>query len=301
VPAEAPLQHGRHRHHALRYAGDVRLGFLVGLCACNQVFGVEPTEPRDAAFFDTALDAPFACPSGTVPQFDRVLEQAVFQFCQEYNVSLDHDRAVAMCYEPVRQIAEGKIDDTRLTPIPGFEAGVIDFDEPRLTPEGELIVRRNEPSGTVFELYTRAGASWTSPTRLQLPATVPPMILGTPSRGPDRRVFITGTTTVYELEVDTSGKASEVHQYTPAELGVVAVSPVPANLTADGLRLVFSGLLAGDTFYRTLYTERQAVTASFGAASAISSTATLYDPYLNSDCSRLYFSAAGSVFYAPRL
>jgi hypothetical protein len=90
----------------------------------------------------------------------------------------------------------------------------------------------------------------------------------------------------------------EIASYTPAELGVAAAhSPM---LTPDGLHVVFVGTdsAAKSGMY---YADRADTSARFSTGRLLVGVPVVDGAYVPEDCSRIYLSGLGSVFYAPRI
>jgi len=67
--------------------------------------------------------------------------------------------------------------------------------------------------------------------------------------------------------------------------------------SADGLRAVFTG---ATTLPEVRYAVRSRIDAPFEGSFPLTVPAAM-DAYLTEDCSRLYFSGLGSIFYVPQL
>ena len=52
---------------------------------------------------------------------------------------------------------------------------------------------------------------------------------------------------------------------------------------------------------QTLYMDRASIDAPFSPPTVLATAPVVYDPFLASDCSKLYTSGLGSIFYAPQL
>lgn len=296
------------------YTAPVRM-YLAPLCllvGCNRIFGLEPTVATDAAFFDAPADAPFACPTiGTVPEFSRAVQQQVIQDCSYY--TLAGDLAVAQCEEPMRGLAQGTASASTLAPIPELPISPDDTYgsyEPHLAPDGDVLLVRGVHVGAspedTLELWSPNGTTWTKRVTLTPPATLSwssYMRIGAPTRGPDRRVMLTpGSTdnTLRELAIDPSGATRLLGTYTSAELGVVFLNTINANLSGDGLRLVLSAVPTATSSPKALYSDRASLADRFHKLVPLVGVPAATDLVMNEDCSRVYFSAASSVFYELR-
>jgi hypothetical protein len=281
--------------------------WLWGLCACNQVFGLGDTDPApipDAQYFDAPIDAPFTCPEiGTLPVFSRVLHQLI-QSCSGYSIAAT-GRAVAYCSEPKTQVAEGAVDDT-LVPVAGLEQSPpsLRIDYARYAPEGdELIVRFVTQAATNtgrIVVFTRTGTGFVEAHDIKLPGQMTDSLVGfgAPSRGPKRRMLVYNVTNAYqEIEFDASGTATLIGTYNAAELGVQAFTSIPPNLSPDGLRGVFSGVVNAGSV--VLYLDRANISQRFGMGRVLDVPYTVA-PFMTEDCARVYLSGLGSMFWVQQ-
>jgi hypothetical protein len=124
-------------------------------------------------------------------------------------------------------------------------------------------------------------------------------MLGAPSAQPDRRVFYVDGNFAHEVALsDTT--LTPIMSYAAAELGVQTLGSAP-NLSPDNLRIVFAGVLVGQTTAQVYYADRATATGRFGVARLIGHAPLgVTDPFMTGDCGRLYFSTAGAVFYAQQ-
>jgi hypothetical protein len=283
-------------------------GVLLALCGCNQIFGLDQTVPVDnTTYFDAPIDAPFTCPPpGMTPQFSRIFHQ-IPQRCSEYTASLTADRAVAMCFEPTMQIAQGPVDGP-LEPIAGFETvNKVHYDAPKLTPEGDEVVLRIWDEGTVvgrFAMYRFEGASLVYEYDITLPGgqTIDSFArFSPPSHGPRRRMLVQNGASggLEEIEFDTTGASIHIASYTTASLGVSSVAGIVPSLTGDGLHMVF--FAAGLTSNGIFYDARESRDVPFGPASMLMNVPPTSDPFMTESCERIYFSALGSVLWVQQL
>lgn len=251
--------------------------WLLVAAACNQAFDLSPTHLPPP-------DAPFACPDlGTVPQFSTVLYQSVRQFCDFYSVSPDTGTAMGECFEPMSFIGYGRAD-TKLAPVPEIPA---DRRYPRLSPEGDRVYVSAPTIPPTIEVYALAGQTWSLAQQIAL---VPTFHFSQPTRVPRHLIAFTRTDQMVHELVETGDTWAVADSYPILTLGATdAQDPV---LTPDGLRLVYYGTLQGEVEYRVLYVDRPAITQRFGASRAIEGAPAEYDPFMTSDCSRLYFSSA---------
>jgi hypothetical protein len=266
-----------------------RRSLLLSLLAgCNQIYGLERTQSIDAAYFDAP---PPMCPEiGTPPVFTQTFEQAVFQPCTDYTQSYN-GRALARCNH---LISEGAVGEP-LVGAGGLEQTAdITYDHPRLHPDGQsLIVRMIDRTGprTAFGVFAKTAAGWVKTSEFSVPYQM--LASSTPSRDGHVLVVASG---LRELVDDGTGTWNEVLVHDFAELGVTSLGD-QVNLSADGLRLLFIGAPIGKAETNLLYADRAAETELFSKATPMPSLEYLPNGFLTEDCSRLYFSALGTVFY----
>lgn len=176
----------------------MRWWLLVGLCACNQVFGLDPTRH---AYFDAQIDAPFACPPiGTTPHFATNPHQVVYEDCDQYQVTSDGTLAVVTC---VGVISQGPA----LGPfkaIPELASdGTTQRQNVRISPDGDQLVLQESIGPSQFVRYTHASdGTWQRGDVLVWPSseTSAVYVVSTQTRGLPRRFFA----------VDNSGYLDEV-------------------------------------------------------------------------------------------
>lgn len=285
--------------------------WLSALCGCNQVYGLDKTESApviDAQYFDAPADAPFTCPAiGMTPGYSRVLHQ-IIQNCKEPSVSTT-GRAVADCSEPVYQIAEGPVGEP-LVPVAGLEdttssSETIKIHHARYAPEGdELMVRIVRQAATNtgrIVVFARSGAGFVESHDVTLSWQMLDSLVtfGTPSRGPRRRMFVYDVTNAYqEIEFDSTGVATLVDTYTAANLGVASITSFAPNMTPDGLRAVFGGVVGGES--ADLYIDRANLGQRFSTGRVLPNLPFTSTPFMTDDCARIYFSGFGSMFWVQQ-
>ena len=272
---------------------------LVGLCACNQIFGVNTSQVApvtDAQYFDAPVDAPFQCPPlGQAPHFSPVIHQPIIQDCSGYMVSPDRDWATAACES---QISQGVIDGP-LTPITSLDST---FSQPSLAPEGnELFVLHHTAlmaKASLLDFTRNPDDSWTQAyavtTDLDLSISAE---IGSVSRGPTRRMLVIAAFTdpvVNEIAIDGSGTATDVGMISSTDLQIDGIT-TPPNVSPDGLRIVFSAAVSATP--GVFYSDRPDLSSPFRPAVILAPLQNVYDAYMTEDCSRLYFSAVGSILY----
>jgi hypothetical protein len=264
---------------------------LVLLAGCNEVYGLDPTTRRDAAFFDAGVDALHECPPiGTPPQFSRRFRQVVTQVCTDFVVART-GRALGFCRvaEATFGIAEGELFEP-LTAALGFDAPGIKYRFPRLSPDGETaIVAMVDTNDTVtFGVHARGDTSWTLDSQFTVTGAQVSTVITT-----NRHVLVATPTGLQELVDDGSGfQPRMLHDL--ATLGVDALSD-RLQVTADGLRVLAYGRRVAQPF-QFLYADRANDTAPFSAFTPLPDLDFLVDGYMTEDCAHLYFSGIGQVF-----
>lgn len=277
--------------------------WLAALCGCNQILGLDPTvalPPADAQYFDAPSDAPFTCPpAGTLPLFSPVLHQ-IQQNCRFYSRSADW--ATAECRDTPTRIAQGAPDGP-FTSIGGLEdVNPFSYENPQLSPEGdELFVRYSDPgaaTGTI-QVFRRNGSAWLPAGMVTIDgvAISAEVAFGTPSRGPNRRMFVSNydISDLREIELDASYHATVVATYLPAQVDTFLRSQ--PNLTPDGLRIIFS--VGGGVQDQVSYGDRATLADRF-TIQTLQNVPTGETPFLTEDCGRIYFSSASSVLWVQR-
>ena len=240
-----------------------------------------------------------ACPPiGTAPAFSRVIHQPIVAACTNYSESRTTRQAVAQCAVSQQMfVMQGPIDGP-LAPIAeltGFYA--------RLAPEGDVLYTGGYATGGVawFAHMRNDAGLWERTVEVAFPPTSL-NYLGTPSRGPLRRVMVVdynAQTALLEYELAPSGDLRLLDRYSAADLGVAAFNGSMMNMSPDGLRAVFVAYGVGDTpgEMRVFYADRATVAQRFGAAVLLPDVPTSREAYLSEDCGRIYFPGLGSLLY----
>jgi hypothetical protein len=279
----------------VRVRGVVAASALLLACGCNDIFGVRTTELVDARYFDAGIDAPFTCPApGGTPEFDRNVVQAVFQDVHEYTTSATTGRAIGRASEG---IVEGPIDEL-MTVMKGLEvSGCLScavVRQPRFAPEGDgVYAMLSGMTGSRIVLYRLVGDTWMiamdfGPTSSSWISSVTP--------GPVPHMMLGDGVNLNENEV--TDKLSEIAVYTPTDLAVkTAYAPM---LTSDGLHMIFVATDITDK-QGMYYADRADLAARFSTGRLLVGVPVVTGAYVPEDCSRIYLSGLGSVFYAPRI
>jgi hypothetical protein len=273
---------------------------LIACAGCNQFFDLRETSlpPADAAPF---------CPASGPPPISRRLVQIATGNCFEYSFSEITRRGLAQCPTgdpPGYEIREGPLDgelEPTTFPLPTG----LSFAYPRLSADGTeawlfdfvarqfLVYRRVREQEWAFD----RNVTGINETR---EAGVIALV-----DGPDgRRLLVELSPNASLMEIversdDGSGTWSTVTSRTTlADLGIDFFARIGSS--PDGRRIVFAG--ERDSRVELFYAERPTPDVAFSAAVPLPNVPIEYDtPYmLNSDCSHLYFSAIGSVFYASQ-
>jgi hypothetical protein len=261
------------------------------LVGCNEVYGLDSTIRRDAAFFDAGIDAPHQCPPiGTPPRFSQRFRQVVTQSCRDFVVART-GRTLAFCrIDSLFTIGEGMLGQP-MTPARGFDLPGTDYFFPRLSPDGETaILRMTIPAGT-YELgvFARGATAWELRSRF----TVPDMRV-TSAITTNRHLIVATSTHLQELVDDGAGfRDLQVHTF--AALGLDALQD-QIQLTADGLRLLVYGRRAGATTFQLLYADRANDTAPFSPFVPMPDLDFLFDGFMTEDCAHMYFSGLSQIF-----
>ena len=272
------------------------LALLALLGGCNQILDLRQTAQLDARFFD-GPPAPTRCPTlGTPPVFSTALHQHLYEDAEGF-APTRNGRAFALCYEfsytDSSPICDGPIDGP-LTPsvgIPRLKNFEGRMTLPRPSPDGERLFVRHVDSGENPNhwYYARNGdGSW---RRLADPPFFYAYDVSTLAMGPTGYLAIVGSFdgTIQEW-VDEGGQWRQLRVHPGFGTGFGAVA-----MTWDGLRgLVLTSSRA------PMYIERQDLESTFGAAQPIEGLPVTGDAYMVEDCSRMYLTGLGYVFYAEQ-
>lgn len=277
---------------------------LVAVCGCNQVFGLDTTQLFDApSRTDGPPDAPPVCPAvGAQLRVNGPLVQSVRQNCGQYTMSVPSRMAVAYCYVTDGSTwswvtSVGRVDDAmgalKMQTMATF------LDMPRLSPEGDELYMRtfDGNTGYLVEVFDRQpDGSWVD----KGPLAIAPSGFGymtQPTRGPRRHILLTYGSSIREFADDGTGAWPQVGETTYAELGMTQFNN--PSITGDGLRLTFGGYPVGGSAFRIYIADRADITAPFSNPRMIADLPDgIYDAYIPEDCSRVYFAALSSIFYA---
>ncbi len=241
------------------------------------------------------------CPApGMLPQFKGSLNQIVNDYCLWYTRDEAGARDAAFCLGGIG-ISDGSGDGTL---APSSLSGAPPLrntpDLPRLSPEGDELWVRGD--GRIY-VYTRAGDhAWGFVRDLGLMLSSGIETFTPPTRKvAGKRRFVMTTLNIQNLQEweDDGAQLTMVGQYTNSQEGsAFFLNP---TLTADGLRLVWSGATFADPNTNlTLYADRGSLSETFSTAKVLTSAPVVTDPFLTADCGRIYTSGLGSIFYAEQ-
>lgn len=280
-------------------------------CGCNQVWGLAGSvEPRDAAFFDSPPDAPWRCPGlGGTPAFGEHLYQLPIHDCDNFSVAEDGDAAMAVCKAPNETLVYGP-PMGEMAPVkfaPPLDAGVA-FRTIRLSADGNYavgIVFDNNLPGVVTVAIERMGAVWhlLGPI-MAIPASTG-TLLGNPTRGPERHLVTVdidmmagGAISLIEFVGDgTSWSRADAMKITDLELTQVFGA---LGVSGDGLRMTLTAAASGSQISQA-YADRDDIHHRFSIPRPIpTAPPTIVDPFVTSDCGRLYFSAVNTVLFVQQ-
>jgi hypothetical protein len=268
------------------------------LAGCNQVYGLDATRPRDAAFFD-GVDAPFGCPDrGGTPRYAPMLQQVVGG-CSSYTANEADTFATAICRDtnggasyPSESVGGGPF--MRITSITD------PIEQARLAPEGDelFVVVRASATTMRIDAYRRMTDGWkfsytVDPGR----ALSSPIYIGTPTRGPQRRMMLSvyngfSGFELQEIEFDATAGRVVGPKY-GNELGFIPY--FAPDLMPDGLR-GYHGTINDPS---ELYFDRGSLAEPFTSARAIESVPGNNDAFITANCARIYIYSSDlrTLFY----
>ncbi len=268
---------------------------LLVLCSCNQIFGLQKTNP---AYYD----APFTCPMpGGTPSFASLVHQAVAQKCLGYTISTARGVGMAACYDSTLRPrpSEGPIDGMLAT-VTGLDDTIAAPTYMRLSPEGDEAIGAYIDAGTcTFRTYQRqSDGSWLRGP--DLGTSTNNLEYSTPTRRPNRHMLETGTgdKALHELVETAPGTWSEIASYSESELGMLG--PSYPELSPDGLRLVLSGTSSSGMTLVVFYSDRPTIADRFRTTVPLAGVPPASDPFLTEDCARVYFSSLGTIAYVQQ-
>ena len=282
----------------------VRPALVLWLAAgCNQAYGLEPTYLVDAR----AEGCP---PPGTPLAFESAPTTIINDRLLNY-YQFDVGRTAAIAVKS-NTVFSGALD----APLDAIAITDANLDHElrvaRLAPEGDQIfvqIRDRTTDVTTVERFDRVGDAW------QLAGTLPITLadefdrISAPTareRGPRRMLLLTRASVgfakvIQELVEDDAGNWGPAGEpYASFALGVDGI--FDPNLSADGLRIVFSGFgFSGEN--AVYYVDRASVDERFAAATPVFSllgNGLALSPFLADDCARMYFYAVPGIHYVRR-
>lgn len=210
--------------------------------------------------------------------------------------------ATAQCKFNDILVADGPIDGVLTASIVSSPPTTVGLYDPRLAPDGDrMLVARIDSSSTAnynVALYDRTGATWAFRQDVYVaPGSSTEVLHSTPASDGRFLLYTASAGQTFSEFAETSPQNwTIVATHTTAELGVAGM--FPANLSPDGLRIVFQGT-GLSSVYGIYYADRANVGVPFNPASLLAASY-LPDPFMTSDCGRLYFDAIGTTFYAQQ-
>jgi hypothetical protein len=277
----------------------MRRGWLiVALCGCNRVLALDPTEP-------VPVDAlPTSCPPiGVAPRFSGRFHQIEDRPCTDYSPNAATGTALALCGLGI----EGGPLDMPLAPVGIAPIGsLINLKQPRLLPEGGIAYVDNQNfdlnNGDLFGEYHAVDATtWSYVGDSGIPhGTDLGALISVPTRAPHRHVMWTNGRdgSLHELVQQDTGSWTEV--MTTAALGLPSIWDA-ASLTSDGLRMVVH-VEGAPGAASTEYADRPTIDQPFNPAVRLEGVPdTITDQVMLDDCTRIYFSGVGRVFFVEQI
>jgi hypothetical protein len=270
--------------------------FLVLLCACDQLFGLQTTIQIDAQFFDAPADAPFACPPiGTTPQYNPYVTLIAANGCVMYSPSFGTGHGVGLCDG---DIYEGPFEGPMKLVVANSDPNSF-LDLPRLSLDGKhLYVRKTSFSTGVTSILAYASDSngnWTPAPSPGLPAQ-PNLWFSTFVRAVDGdRVMLStpGGGTLDEW-TNAGGAWHQLATHPATELGVQSVDVT--TITSDGLRLLFRDASVLDEDPQ-LYSDRPDQSSPFRPGQPLAGVPPrLGDATMADDCSHVFFTGLSALF-----
>ncbi|HEY1555137.1 MAG TPA: hypothetical protein VGF94_09935 [Kofleriaceae bacterium] len=290
------------------------LALVCALAACDQVFGLRSTHALDAQYFDAPSDAPYSCPPiGTTPTFTASLREQLPQACASYTVATV-DRAMAQCPE-ASSVYYGPAGGPLAKAVIVLDVATQEVEFMRIAPEGDHAI------ASLFDLTAEMyyieqfqlmpDNAWHDVHLvLALPfgGIVSYPLISTPSREPGAHVLVIQynlyptPSTLYEMVDDANPDPGQPwHQqlakvFDPATFSIVN----GMSMTPDGLRNVFfmQAVVPAGAYYQDRATLGDAFSTPALLSNVPETSGT--DPFMTEDCSRVYVSGLGAVFYVTQ-
>ena len=276
---------------------------LVPCAACNSLLGLDPTTERE---IDASVDAPIPPTCQPLPVFAS----------QPMTLSPGHTDYTSDPHELVRAVAR---DPMNVQESPPRQDRFVDssfndsslriHESPRLAPSGDQLFVRS-PGATQqtveFLVYARGEDDWTSPAVLALdPSNVvlgSDDIISTPSAGAAERrlVLAHGPSPHAFFEMHEQGSLGWKPVDAPYSPAMFQLDDIQEPyLTPDGLAVIFVGVKQGarDVYILVRDQFRAFTLADLKTLYHPTTALDLHTPFVNADCSRLYFSTAVGIQY----
>ncbi len=277
---------------------------VLAATGCNPAFGLDRTK--------LVLDArPASCPPiGTAPRYTADFVQTIVADCHDYTPIVPAGLAVAGCAGATAPVNEAGPIDGPLAPIAVAPINTcVNLAYARLVPEGDrLYVDENnydcDNNDIIGEYVPVDATTWQYVGDLGIPPSV-----GTDGEGfgsvtvaPNRHAMVTAYNdgSLHEWVQQGDNTWREVlPAYTSAELGIGQYGVYTAvNLTSDGLRGVFEAGVADGPGRSIYYIDRPTIADRFGPATPIVGVPDVVtDAFVTDDCTRIYFSGLGRIFF----
>ena len=273
----------------------MRVAILLALTGCNAIFDLEPTHLPD--------QPNFVCPPiGQTPPFTRILRQSMARDCTAYSYTALRGRAIATCRTEDYAVEAGPIGGA-LAPVIGIPASSpaamplharLSQDEQRIY----VTIADNSDTALIkFRVYRRKpDDTWQEDPSLELQTFQALMTLGAFAFDGVRDRTIVVDQTLGSADEYAIGSTWEIIRPIKArELGVDLIQGM--SMTSDGLRATFTGQLGVRT--SQYYTDRARIEDAFRPGDRLDVP---YDDlaFMTDDCSRIYLSGVGSVFYVTQ-
>lgn len=275
---------------------------VVLLCAaCNNLLGLDTTSEK-------LVDAPPAPPTcQPLPAF-RSSATPLSAGRSDYT-SDPHELSLAVAWNPsTMKIQEAMPGQDDFVDAVINDTGLHANSSPRLAPSADaLFVRDPAPiqAGVEFRVFARGGNEWTAPQTLVIDQTAvlvnPDDVISTPSAGAVQRHIVLAhgpaPHTFFEMSESSPAWKTVKPPYPASTFNLDDIED--PYLTPDTLAVIFVGTQQG---MRGIYIIVRDRIRPFEAADVHllyqpPVAVELHTPFVNADCSRLYYSTADGVYY----
>jgi len=276
---------------------------LLPCVACNSLLGLDPTTERG---IDAPLDAPVPPTCQPLPMF-RSQPMQMTAGRSDYT-SDPHELTRAVSWNTATmKIQDGTPGQDDFTDATFNDSAVLTNEAPRLAPSGdELFVRTIVPiqSAVEFRVFARGQNEWASPTVLLFNNISVSLdvddVVSTPSAGAVQRrlVLAHGTSPHYFYELSEAGAGmwkSEGLPYNPTMFSFDDIEE--PYLSPDALSLIFVGTQQSSRDVYILIRDSLRPFTVDDLHVLYQPTMSVHTPFVNSDCSRLYFSAGDGIYF----